>query len=575
MSRPITQFRVFLASPSGMESDRDRIRNTIALFNEDEAYDRGVVFSVSGWEKVAPGIGRPQSRINVVLEECDYFILCMHNRWGSFPGSAGERSFSSGSEEEFELALKCHRDALYPMRDMAVYFRTQPPPSIEDDRSQYNLVVQFKKKLAKNRTLLYAEYKKPQELTKLIKILLTSWIRDIEKSSDASSRANVPGSRVLAKNVVDGVASTGFSKSGSEKRFDLDAVMGVVARLTKLAENGDHEAGKALKLAWGKQDLEPAKQVFEKRLIRVSPISIDYCYAIVDISTILEIGGDSEMAFSRLDQAYQSGSKAFVVGLALLRSAVKTDRYQRALEIVPELLSENHGNLKLWQDIKTIEGIAYLRHGQCEMADKAFLAVYDRIENDDASDTACRVLFFRAGANFEHGNYEVAGEIGRAAIHRAEVDGYVDMAYRSRSVVALALAMKGNYKESRRLLEEMLEYFRENSITDMIATACVNMAFVDLKEAQFSSALTQANLAASYLESIHERQREKVLLGYIRANTGLALWFQGDRSAASAAIAAAHSLLIRAEAFARAQQAASWLARLDAGDKAPDINTLR
>jgi hypothetical protein len=47
-------------------------------------------------EAVAGGIGRPQDRINGGLNNCDFMILLMGDRWGSAAGLDGR--YGSGSE---------------------------------------------------------------------------------------------------------------------------------------------------------------------------------------------------------------------------------------------------------------------------------------------------------------------------------------------------------------------------------------------------------------------------------------------------------------------------------------------
>ena len=68
---------------------------------------RGVVFQALGWENTLPGVGRPQDIINKELMQCDYFILLLHDRWGSSPGF-NKKDASSGTEEEYLIALDCY-----------------------------------------------------------------------------------------------------------------------------------------------------------------------------------------------------------------------------------------------------------------------------------------------------------------------------------------------------------------------------------------------------------------------------------------------------------------------------------
>jgi len=66
------------------------------------------MFNPVGWEDTLAGHGRPQARINEDLISCDYFLLVLHDRWGSPTAQNGP--YSAGGEEEFELAKQCRID---------------------------------------------------------------------------------------------------------------------------------------------------------------------------------------------------------------------------------------------------------------------------------------------------------------------------------------------------------------------------------------------------------------------------------------------------------------------------------
>ena len=86
MPSELKRYKVFIASPSGLERERKVFYSVVNQYNCDEATHRGVFFEPFGWEKVSPGMGRPQSIINEELKECDFFVLIIHNRWGTHPG---------------------------------------------------------------------------------------------------------------------------------------------------------------------------------------------------------------------------------------------------------------------------------------------------------------------------------------------------------------------------------------------------------------------------------------------------------------------------------------------------------
>jgi hypothetical protein len=91
----VTVYRVLIASPGGLEKERQRFRDVLNKYNESEALERGVMFVPLGWEMTPKGVGRPQEMINTDVKRCDYFVLVLCDRWGSSPAQGG--SYSSGT----------------------------------------------------------------------------------------------------------------------------------------------------------------------------------------------------------------------------------------------------------------------------------------------------------------------------------------------------------------------------------------------------------------------------------------------------------------------------------------------
>jgi len=173
--------KIFIASPSGLETERGEVCRFIDDYNKYEAEPRSVRFQIVKWEDIPPSYGRPQGVINDRLIECDYYLLMLWNRWGTPPGSdESDRRFTSGSEEEFYLAEKCLKDGQSPMQQIAVYFKKVESDETAEPGGQFKKVLDFKEKLEKNHTLLFGSFEESEKLRNCIWQHLAEWVRENE-----------------------------------------------------------------------------------------------------------------------------------------------------------------------------------------------------------------------------------------------------------------------------------------------------------------------------------------------------------------------------------------------------------
>ena len=106
MAIEVRAYRIFIATPGGLEMERETFRRVVSEYNETDALPRSVQFVPVGWEDTLASVGRPQALINQDLHTCDYFLIALWDRWGSPPDHEGVHS--SGTEEEFDEALQCY-----------------------------------------------------------------------------------------------------------------------------------------------------------------------------------------------------------------------------------------------------------------------------------------------------------------------------------------------------------------------------------------------------------------------------------------------------------------------------------
>lgn len=172
MALSLSGRQVFLASPGGLRSERDRLRSTVDRRNQASAYGHGVAFIARGWEEVPGGLGRPQSLINEIIDECDYTVVILADRWGSSPG---DEDYSSGTEEEFMLSLELRADSDKDMRDVLVLFRSIPDPQVADPGDELKKVLAFKKRLEDSKQILFDTFDSLDSLQEKFEKALTKW----------------------------------------------------------------------------------------------------------------------------------------------------------------------------------------------------------------------------------------------------------------------------------------------------------------------------------------------------------------------------------------------------------------
>ena len=182
MSTQLTSYRVFIASPGGLEDERQVFRDTLNEYNEEAAVRRGVHFRPVGWEETLGGIGRPQSIINKEIESCDYFFTVLWNRWGSSPNAPGDEGFSSGVEEEYNLALGCVDDEELPMREVVVFFKAPADQQIADPGPELTRVLEFKTELEQSKQVLFRVYDSTSEFSRFLRRHLADWVFEHEES---------------------------------------------------------------------------------------------------------------------------------------------------------------------------------------------------------------------------------------------------------------------------------------------------------------------------------------------------------------------------------------------------------
>ena len=183
MAETITRYRVFIASPGGLEDVRKAFRETINAYNSEiDQLDRDATFLPMGWEETLGGIGRPQSLINEDIKKCDYLVLILKDRWGSLPDTIDKTCFSSACEEEYNVALKCLNDTSFPMRQIIIFFKAVPPEQLQDPGDQLKKVLAFRRKIESDKKDFFHTFDEISKFREILRLHLAKWLCYHEKN---------------------------------------------------------------------------------------------------------------------------------------------------------------------------------------------------------------------------------------------------------------------------------------------------------------------------------------------------------------------------------------------------------
>lgn len=175
MPSRLTAYRIFIASPGGLDDERHKFREVVNRYNELHAIRSGVLFVPVAWDQTLGGVGRPQEMINKDLMQCDYFILILSDRWGSKPAKAGK--YTSGTEEEYSIARDLYADPDVPMRQLILFFKTVDAAKLASPDSQLKKVLKFKRKLEREKALLFYDYGDLKLYENRLERHLVDWIK--------------------------------------------------------------------------------------------------------------------------------------------------------------------------------------------------------------------------------------------------------------------------------------------------------------------------------------------------------------------------------------------------------------
>lgn len=186
---------IFVACPQDTEPERDTIARLCAEYSEQEGIERGAYFRVVDGRSAPGGIGRPQSRINPKLDDADFFVLVLHERWGTPSGDESGNGSSSGSHEEYLRAKRNLQDPSRPMCDLLVLFKAPLPGKLTDPGRQLSQVLDFKAEIEGEKEIFLQEFESEAEFHRIVQNQLSQWLRNIENGIVAPRRCLQPAVR--------------------------------------------------------------------------------------------------------------------------------------------------------------------------------------------------------------------------------------------------------------------------------------------------------------------------------------------------------------------------------------------
>ncbi|MEN2413079.1 DUF4062 domain-containing protein [Flavobacterium mesophilum] len=168
MAKQITQYSIFLASPSDLDEERFAVEEVISELNLTYSPANNIVIELLKWEThSAPGISNlhPQKIINQDIGiDYDLFIGMIWNKFGTKTDEA-----ESGTEEEFNNAVERFNSDNNSLQ-ILFYFKNAVPKSMNEiNPEQLIKVREFKKSLSEKK-LLYSEFNSVEDFKSSLRI---------------------------------------------------------------------------------------------------------------------------------------------------------------------------------------------------------------------------------------------------------------------------------------------------------------------------------------------------------------------------------------------------------------------
>lgn len=228
---------VFVASPSDVAAERNRLEEVIAELNQTWSRSLEIRLELIRWETHAyPGFSEdPQAVINRQIPgDYDIFIGIMWHRFGT-PSNRAD----SGTHEEF-LRAKARWDEDKESVTLMVYFKDAPVSPSQIDVVQLGKVAEFRKSLG-NEGGLYWSFQSTDEFVNFTRIHLTRAVQEWQNKLPVGGKGQ-PAAKAMPN--LSSVVQTGISDDDEVGLFELreqfeDSFIEANNVLTRIAKSTD------------------------------------------------------------------------------------------------------------------------------------------------------------------------------------------------------------------------------------------------------------------------------------------------------------------------------------------------
>jgi len=187
MAKSLTQYSIFLSSPSDLKSERNEIPQVINEINLTYGRSNDINFELLKWEThSAPGISQEYSQ-QIINQDIGYdydiFVGIIWKKFGTKTPTA-----ESGTEEEFLNALKRFENG--ENIQILFYFKSEPIAFDEINPEQILKINNFKESLRQN-NVLYWNFNNVEELKNQLRIHIPKRTDSLIKKSDDTAKTFV------------------------------------------------------------------------------------------------------------------------------------------------------------------------------------------------------------------------------------------------------------------------------------------------------------------------------------------------------------------------------------------------